>query len=264
MENMSLNKGFSAALILILGTTMLAGCVENEKETVGVLVAVNYESDAFMDAWALKELGLVGGFRFYEEDRDGKKIVFVKSGYGKVNAAAATALLINEFSVDHVIFAGTSGPVNESLSIGDIIVSDDVFQYDVGRVSDDEYELWGVEINEEEITYLKANEKLKNLALNSAVNLNKVKGRTPKVIEGRIATADQFDERESFGRWISQFDVECVEMEGGAVAQVCYKFDTPFVVLRAISNGSYEEYEKYAYEVSANLALLTDAIIRGI
>jgi adenosylhomocysteine nucleosidase len=84
----------------------------------------------------------VGEFRSYEEERHGKNIVFVKSGYGEVNAATATALLINEFSADHVIFAGTSGPVNGSLGIGDIIVSDDVFQYDVGRVSDDEYELW--------------------------------------------------------------------------------------------------------------------------
>jgi adenosylhomocysteine nucleosidase len=167
-----------------------------------------------------------------------------------------------------VIFAGTSGPVNESLGIGDIIVSDDVFQYDVGRVSDDKYELWGVETNEGEITYLKASDKLKSLALNSAVSLNKVRGRTPAIIEGRIATADQFDEREALGRWMSQFDVECIEMEGGAVAQVCYRLDTPFVVLRTISNGSgegsYEEYERYAYEVSANLALLTDAIIKGI
>jgi len=148
MENTRLNKGFSAVLILVLSTALLTGCVEEEKETVGVLVAVNYESDAFMDARGLKEFKPVGEFRFYEEERHGKKVVFARSGYGKANAATATALLINEFSADHVISAGTSGPVNESLGIGDIIVSDDVFQYDVGRVSDDEYELGGVEINE--------------------------------------------------------------------------------------------------------------------
>ena len=42
-------------------------------------------------------------------------------------------------------------------------------------MSDDKYELGGVEIDEEEITYPKADDKLKDLA----VNLNKVRGRTP-------------------------------------------------------------------------------------
>jgi len=35
----------------------------------------------------------------------------------------------------------------------------------------------------------------------------------------------------------SKFDADCVEMEGAAIAQVCYLDNIPFVVIRSISDS---------------------------
>ena len=52
----------------------------------------------------------------------------------------------------------------------------------------------------------------------------------------------------------------CCEMEGAAIAQVCYLNDTPFVIMRAISDkedGSasmqYETFKEKAAENSARI-----------
>ena len=54
---------------------------------------------------------------------------------------------------------------------------------------------------------------------------------------------------------IKQFNGACVEMEGAAIGQTCYRNKTPFVILRAISDKSdgsayldYPEFKKMAIE----------------
>jgi adenosylhomocysteine nucleosidase len=58
-----------------------------------------------------------------------------------------------------------------------------------------------------------------------------------------------------------------VEMEAAAVAQVCFKFGTPFVVVRSLSDiagkespQSFEEYLKVAAE---NSSLMIQQMLKG-
>ena len=75
-----------------------------------------------------------------------------------------------------------------------------------------------------------------------------------KVITGVIASGDIFcTEIEMKNKIYSKFSAECVEMEGAAIAQVCYLDNIPFVVLRSISdspNGNnaivFDEFVKFA------------------
>ncbi|MBQ4411509.1 MAG: 5'-methylthioadenosine/S-adenosylhomocysteine nucleosidase, partial [Candidatus Methanomethylophilus sp.] len=74
------------------------------------------------------------------------------------------------------------------------------------------------------------------------------------VYEGRICTGDQFistDEQKD--AITSVFGGMCCEMEGGAIAQVCYLNSVPFVIIRAMSDDglSPEEYEEFKKEVAA-------------
>ena len=80
-----------------------------------------------------------------------------------------------------------------------------------------------------------------------------------KVYEGRVCTGDQFIHADEQRTAItSVFGGMCCEMEGGAIAQVCYLNEVPFVIIRAISDkedGSasmdYEKFKKIAAERSA-------------
>ena len=53
-------------------------------------------------------------------------------GVGKVNAALCAELMIESFSPDLIISAGTAGALDPSLNVFDTIISDSVFYHDMG------------------------------------------------------------------------------------------------------------------------------------
>ena len=57
------------------------------------------------------------------------------------------------------------------------------------------------------------------------------------VFEGRVCTGDQFiSTTEQKNAIVAKFGGLCCEMEGGAIAQICYQNKIPFVIIRAISD----------------------------
>ena len=79
------------------------------------------------------------------------------------------------------------------------------------------------------------------------------------VFEGRVCSGDQFiSTKEQKEIITSKFGGLCCEMEGAAIAQACYLNNTPFVVIRAISDKSDDsqsvEFETFQKEAAANCA----------
>ena len=67
--------------------------------------------------------------------------------------------------------------------------------------------------------------------------LGSARGGAPAVHRGLIATGDQFIKDEHRHSILNDFpDALCVEMEGGAIAQVCHLNQVPFIVVRVISD----------------------------
>lgn len=196
----------------------------------------------------------IGEIEYFQGKLEGKDIVLLKTGVGKVNAAIGANTVIREYKVDKIIFTGVAGAIDNSLNIADIVVSEDLVQHDVdltafGRPA-------GLIPGQETVEF-KADEKLKKVAYDSAV---KVLGKD-KVKIGRIATGDQFIASKDKVNWIGKtFNASAVEMEGAVVAQVAKTYGVPFVVLRAMSDkadGSatmvYEEFEILAADNSAKI-----------
>ncbi|WP_295721620.1 hypothetical protein [uncultured Methanobrevibacter sp.] len=46
----------------------------------------------------------------------------------------------------------------------------------------------------------------------------------------------------------TKFDALCVEIEGAAISQVCHLCNVPFLVIRAISDSSYEKDNQLSFE----------------
>lgn len=169
---------------------------------------------------------------FYE----GKEVVLLKSGIGKVNAAMSTTILLDRFKPDVVINTGSAGGFHHSLNVGDIVISTEVRHHDVDVTAFD-YE-YG-QVPNLPAAY-KADSTLIKAAEDEASELGHI-----QVVKGTIATGDSFmsdPDRVAFIR--GKFaDLYAVEMEAAAVAQVSYQFNTPFVVIRALSDIAGKESE---------------------
>lgn len=135
--------------------------------------------------------------------------------------------------------ARKTGTVSE---FGDIVVSTDVVQHDfditpLGYEPGELYEL--------QMVGIPAGEELRDKAVDAvaeaALDVN--------VFEGRVLTGDQFiASREKKNALIESFGGMCCEMEGGAIAQVCYQNNVPFVIIRAISDKA-DDSEEVSYNM---------------
>ncbi len=185
---------------------------------------------------------------FYEGEISEKNVVIVKCGVGKVNAARTAQMLIDKFEVDKIINIGVAGGINPELHIKDIVIGNKLVQYDFDTSAIDNTkkgEIEGIGI------FFESDKKLVDLCKNVLDN-NSKKDYEYKI--GTIATADNFCADSKIANSVrDEFGAECIEMEGAAIAQVCYLDKKPFLVIRGISdspNGNngidYTEYCRIA------------------
>lgn len=185
----------------------------------------------------------------------GKEVVLLKSGIGKVNAAMSTTILLHEFKPDVVINTGSAGGFDEALEVGAVVISDEVRHHDV------DVTIFGYEMGQmaQMPAAYKADDKLIEIAKQAVTEVGEHQYGV-----GLICSGDAFmndpkrvaNVREHFPT------MKAVEMEAAAVAQVCYQFNTPFVVIRALSdiagkesNISFDEFLPVAAKHSTEIVL---------
>lgn len=188
------------------------------------------------------------------------EIVLVECGVGKVNAARTAQTLIDSYNVNYVINVGSAGAVNPSLNIKDIVIGESLIQYDFDITGIGDYEKGEIcDVGR----YIECDKDLVNKfsqILSSVDN-------DYNIYVGKIGTADYFCSDHEKGRQVhDEFGVECVEMEGAAIAQVCYLDKIPFIVIRGISdtvNGDNKiDFHTYLELASEQVALIIDKFLK--
>ena len=243
------------AVLLIL-PALLSGCGSAKQaadDRVGIIGAMEEEVGTLKGAMDGMKVTKIAEMEFCEGKLGGRNVVVVQCGMGKVNAGICAQTLINCFGVDRIINTGVAGSLTEELSINDFVVSVDAVQHD--------YDVSAIGFRKGEIPYtgmvaFPADEQLRARAVEA------VRRAAPasKVLEGRVCSGDQFIAgAEQIVRITSEFGGLCAEMEGAAIAQVCYLIETPFVIIRAISDGSdgtaFEEFQEEAARECAGAVL---------
>lgn len=222
----------------------------------GIICATETEMKAIINEIEGIKENKIGRITFFEGKFNDKDIVFVQSGIGKVNASVTATLLIEKYDIDEVIFSGVAGALDKVVGIGDIVIADDVVQHDFA------VEAFGYkkgQIPQMEVWSFKGDEDL----------IKKVKEISDDEIKlhyGRILTGDQFiykrEEKLDLGK---EFEALCVDMESGAVAQVCYLMNVKFLIIRSISDSvtdeSSMEYDKFAELAAENSKKILKKII---
>lgn len=169
------------------------------------------------------------GMTFHLGQIQSKEIILVQCGVGKIHAALCAQLCIAEFKATAILFSGVAGALAPDLEIGDLIVSTESMQHDMD-VSPLGFEVG--QIPWTTMRWFKGDSALIEACLKAGEKLQY------RIRPGKVLSGDQFvanPERVAFLRDVLGGD--CVEMEAGAVGQVCALYGNfPFVTLRAISD----------------------------
>jgi adenosylhomocysteine nucleosidase len=200
-----------------------------------------------VDAMAVESSGRSAGFDFWLGSLGGADCVVARCGMGKVSAAAGVQRLIDEFAVTQLIVCGLAGGLQRELNIGDVVVGESFVQYDLDASPIyPRYEVPGIGRD-----VFSADSALVAHAVAAAGRIE----TTPAVYRGLVITGDQFVKDDKRHELVRDFpSALCVEMEGAAIAQVCYLNDLPFVIIRVISDradGSAPiDFKRFVNEVA--------------
>ncbi len=223
---------------------------------IGIIGAMEEEVSALKEQMTEVSVTKKAGMEFCRGMLNGKPVVVVRSGIGKVNAGICTQILVDDYHVDCVINTGIAGSLKSVIDIGDIVVSTDTVQHDMNAVGFG-YPLG--QIPRMDTLAFPADQKLIELACQVCREVNP----EIQVYAGRVVSGDQFvSDKESKERIKTNFDGFCTEMEGAAIAQAAYLNGIPYVVLRAISDKAddsatvdYPAFEREAIRHCVNLVL---------
>ena len=229
---------------------------------LGIIGAMDEEVAKLKETMQDVTVETKASMEFYKGTMNGKEVVVVRSGIGKVNAGICTQILCDLYHVDAVINTGIAGSLNAKIDIGDIVLSTDALQHDMDATGFG-YKM-GV-IPRMPVSVFEADRKLIDAARAACSEAVPEIG----VFEGRVVSGDQFiTDKDTKKRLVETFAAYCTEMEGAAIAQAAYLNKVPFVILRAISDKADDsatmDYPTFEKQAIANSVLLLKELVSRI
>ncbi len=264
-------------IALIWGATLLllisgAGV---HASPVAILGAFDEEVAILEAQLANPKAHIIEGIQFLTGTLNQRNVVVARTGVAKVNAAMTATLIIEHFRPDRVIFTGVAGGLNPNLQLGDIVIAEKTAQHDLGRLESAQIENMGVRnpINgKRNPVFFPADPELLQTAEAAVENLELNPFQTPqgkrlpRIVKGTVVTGDVFvalDAKRSALR--EHFGADAVEMEGAAVAQICWQQNVPCLVVRSLSDNAganaSEDFKRYYKIAARNSAALVTRII---
>lgn len=229
-------------------------------EVFGLIGAMDEEIKLLLDSMENTQTTIKAGIKYYSGMIFGKTVVLCKSGVGKVNAAVTTQILLDTFGVSRILFTGVAGALHPDLNIGDIVISSQCIQHDMD-VTALGYRR-GV-IPYQETSAFPADKTLIQLAEQACQSLKQ------DSVTGIVLSGDQFvASAELVASLRQELDGACAEMEGAAVAQVCFMNGTPFVIIRSMSDkadgSAHLNYRDFTVEASERSHAILEYMLKAL
>jgi adenosylhomocysteine nucleosidase len=229
--------------------------------TIAIIGAMEEEVIILRENMTDKKVEFIAGCEFTSGKMDGEEVILLRSGIGKVNAAMSTTILLEKYKPDFVVNTGSAGGFHPDLNVGDIVISTEVRHHDV------DVTVFGYEYGQvpKLPPAFEANKELITIAEEAAKEIDAI-----QVVKGLIATGDSFMNDPKRVEYIRDkfTNLQAVEMEAAAIAQVSFQFGTPFVIIRALSdiagkesNVSFDQFLEKAALHSATLVMKMVAAI---
>lgn len=227
---------------------------------IGIICAMKVESQDLLDSMKVESTEQISGITFYKGVLEGVNVVLATCGVGKVFAALCAQTMFLRFNVKWIINSGVAGSLSDVLKIGDLAISTALVQHDMdtSAVGDPVGLVSGINL-----VFFEADPALVQLTQDVARDLN------INFEKGVIATGDQFvssPERKAFIK--KNFQAIAAEMEGAAIAQVCFINKIRFIVTRIMSDqadgASPKNYGEFVKTAAARSALITKELVQKI
>ncbi|MDE6196276.1 MAG: 5'-methylthioadenosine/adenosylhomocysteine nucleosidase [Muribaculaceae bacterium] len=202
---------------------------------IGIIVAMDKEMALLLPLLGNASAVTINGFEFHTGTVGRHDVVACKCGIGKVNAAVGTLTLIENFHPALVVntgVAGGTGATDDPARVLDIVLASEIAYHDV----------WcGPGTTPGQAAGCPA-----RFACPLPSDVRAALGAK----EGLIASGDIFvDSPEVLAHIIGLYpDAKAVDMESGAIAQVCHIKSVPFVCVRVISDTPGDGGNAAAYE----------------
>ena len=229
------------------------------KKPIGIIGAMQSEVEALLGAMQESKVEEAAGLAFHMGTLEGVQCVIAECGPGKVNAAVCAQTMVLKYKPRLIINVGIAGGVGPKVHIGDLVVAAACVQhdFDTTAMGDPLATLFIRHYGQdtEKVMLLPCCEKAAGVLLEEARSIY------GDAHFGVICTGDTFVADPEKNRFLDEtFQAQAVEMEGGAIAQVCYMNGVRCAVLRAISDGANDDspmdfpaFEKMATEKTAKL-----------
>ena len=220
------------------------------KEYSLIVAAMDEEMNALLNLLPnLNKLSICNE-ELYEFEMNNQLYLLGRGKIGKVHTAVYLTKLFEELNIKRVFNIGTSGGVDSSLKISDVVIATKVAYHDVD-VTGFNYELGqmcGCP------TYYECDsEYIDSKKIDSKYTIKK----------GLIVSGDQFVTRNNlYSSNILKFEgVVACDMEASAVGHVCYLYKIPFVVVRSISDIVTKEENSKSFDENLNLSSTNSALV---
>ena len=246
----------------------------------GILGAFADETELLLSQVQQKKEVMIRQIRFTQGLLKGRPVVVAQSGIGKVNAAVTTMLMLEHFQPAEIIFTGIAGAVDPALAPGDLVIGTKLAYHDYGSLLPDSMQRRSTRnpaTMQENPLYFPCDARLVQLATMASrkIVLEKINRHNnsvyPTITSGIIVTGDVFVSSEAATQKLyRQMNARATEMEGAAVAQVCWQQQVPFIVIRSMSDNAgnnafadVKSFYRIAARNSANLVIsITELLVR--
>lgn len=215
---------------------------------IGIIGAMDIEVNGIVSSMSNVTEKAISGIKFYSGTLHNKNVVVAKCGIGKVFAAICAQTMILEYKPSVIINSGVAGSLTKDLGVLNVAIASNVVQHDMDTspLGDPKGLVSGINV-----IYFDANEGVVNTLVKSTQMMS------CKHLCGTIASGDKFMSVPSEKKALNdEFGAIACEMEGGAIGHACYINNTPFGILRAISDGEGAEMDYTTFaEKAANQSI---------
>ncbi|MFO1069187.1 MAG: 5'-methylthioadenosine/adenosylhomocysteine nucleosidase [Geminicoccaceae bacterium] len=241
--------------------------------TIGILCAIPQELQHLQASLSGPRAETLAGLRFQQGSIDGHDVVLVGAGIGKVNTALTATLLASHFGCRLIVFSGVAGGLDPALRIGDVVIADRTVQHDAGVYEEGvlaTYQAGHVPFFNptdrlgypvESALLARLRDRLDGFVLPPLSRAAGGGGTVPRIVFGTILSGDQYIHCEATRERLHRLlGGQAVEMEGGALGQVCEAFGIPWLDIRALSDlagvDSRFDFAAFVNEVAASSAAI--------
>lgn len=225
--------------------------------TVGIIGAMEPEVEILKQSMLIEKEEKIAHTTAYIGTLNGQNIVLVQSGIGKVNASIITALILERYDIDYIINTGVAGAMGKDLKVTDMVVSTEVAHHDVDAMNFG-YSYGQVPGMPAVYTSddMLVRQTLAALSLNDEINGS----------SGLVVSGDSFIDSDAKKNHIYEnfSNAMCVDMESSSIAQTCWQFETPFVIIRSMSDSANDTADMNYEEFLAKACVHSSEVVKSV